>query len=240
MDVSRILLDLQARDLGLVRAHKRLDEMPEKRAILAARHKIAEIETLLERTERVERVLDAAVRKHEDESARIGEKIDHEQAKLLSGEVTHPKELQNISRELASLAKQREALDSDILAHMEKRETAQQQSDKVQGAIKNGRAKEAEMVADFQHKGSDLLGEIEGLKKERDALAAKLPADVRATYTKLLETKHGVAVGLLEGKSCSACRIELPGERLEALRRGPEISECPSCHRLLIVPRDKS
>jgi uncharacterized protein len=240
MDVSRILLELQSRDLRLVRAHKRLDEMPEKRVILAARHKIAEIETLLERTERVERVLDATLRKQEDESARIGEKIDHEQAKLLSGEVTHPKELQNISKELASLAKQREVLDSDILAHMEKRETAQQQSDKVRGAIKNGRAREAQMVAAFQSKGSELLGEIEGLKKERDALAAKLPVDLRETYTRLLETKHGMAVGVLEGSTCSACRIELPGERLQALKKGPVIGECPSCHRLLIVPRDAS
>lgn len=240
MDVSRILLDLQARDLALVRAHKRLDEMPEKRAILAARHKIAEIEVLLERTEKVGRVLDATLRKHEDSSAAIGEKIDHEQAKLLSGEVTHPKELQNISRELASLTKQREALDADILAHMEKREAAQHQSDKVQAAIQGGRAKEAQMVADFQHKGADLLAEIEALKKERDALAAKLPADLRSTYARLLESKHGMAVGVLEGRTCSACRIELPGERLHALQNGPEIAECPSCHRLLIVPRDAS
>jgi predicted nucleic acid-binding Zn-ribbon protein len=238
MDVSRILLELQARDLGLVRAHKRLDEMPEKRAILAARHKIAEIEALLERTERVEHVLDAALRKYEDQSARIGEKIDHEQAKLLSGEVTHPKELQNISRELGSLTKQREALDSEILAHMEKRETAQQQSDKVQAAIKNGRQKEAAMVADFRNKGSHLLSEIDTLKKERDALSAKLPADLRDRYTRLVETKNGIAVGVLEGRSCSACRIELPGERLHVLQNGPDLSECPSCHRILIVRQD--
>ena len=240
MDVSQILLELQARDLRLVRAHKRLDEMPEKRAILAARHRIAEIETLLERTEKVEHVIDATLRKHEDESARIGEKIDHEQAKLLSGEVTHPKELQNISKELGSLSKQREALDTDILAHMEKRETAQQQSDKIQGAIKGGRAKEAQMVADFQSKGSELLAELEALKKERQALAAKLPADLRKTYARLLETRHGTAVGVLEDRTCSACRIELPGERLQALKKGPTIGECPSCHRLLIVPRDAS
>jgi predicted nucleic acid-binding Zn-ribbon protein len=238
MDVSQILLELQARDLRLVRVHKRLDEMPEKRAILAARHKIAQIELLLERTEKVERVLDAALRKHEDESARIGEKIDHEQAKLLSGEVSAPKELQNISKELASLTKQRESLDGDILAHMEKREAAQQQSDKVQAAIKSGRAKEAAMVADFQHKGSDLLLEIESLKKERDILAAKLPKGLRDTYARLVDTKHGIAVGVLEGRTCSACRIELPGERLQALQNGPVIAECPSCHRLLIVPKD--
>jgi uncharacterized protein len=240
MEVSRILLELQARDLGLVRAHKRLDEMPEKRAILAARHKIAEIEALLERTQKVERVLDAALHKYEDQSARIGEKIDHEQAKLLSGEVTHPKELQNISKELASLTKQREALDTEVLAHMEKRETAQQQSDRVQVAIANGRAKEAEMVADFQNKGAELLGEIDTLKKERDALSSKLPADLRDTYARLVETKHGIAVGVLEGRSCSACRIELPGERLHVLENGPEIGECPSCHRILIVRRDAS
>lgn len=238
MDVSRILLELQARDLRLVRAHKRLDEMPEKRAILAARHKIAEIETLLAKTEKVGHVLDAALRKSEDESARISEKIDHEQAKLLSGEVTNPKELQNISKELASLVKQREHIDGEILAAMEKREAAQQQSDKIQAAIKVGRAKEAAMLADFQNKGAELLAEIEQLKKERQALSGKLPVDLREKYTSLLDTKHGIAVGVLEGRSCTACRIELPGERLQALMSGPAIALCPSCQRLLIVPQD--
>jgi predicted nucleic acid-binding Zn-ribbon protein len=214
--------------------------MPEKRAILAARHRIAEIEVLLERTQKVGRVLDATLHRQEDESGRIGEKIDHEQAKLLSGEVTNSKELQNISKELASLTKQRERLDAEILTQMEKREAAEQQADKVQAAIKSGRAKEAGMLADFQGKGADLLAEIETLKKERDALAGKLPAELRRKYAALLESKHGIAVGLLEGRACTACRIELPGERLQALRSGPPIGECPSCHRLLVVPRDDS
>lgn len=240
MDVSQILLELQERDLRLVRAHKRLDEMPEKRAILAARHRITEIETILQRTDRVGHALDSVLRKFEDESARLGEKIDHEQSKLLSGEVTHPKELQNISKELASLAKQREHLDAEILTHMEKREAAQQQSDKVQAAITVGRAKESAMLSDFQNKGADLLAEIEQLGKERQALSGKLPSDMREKYAAMLESKHGIAVGVLEGRSCTACRIELPGERINALLAGPPIGQCPSCGRLLIIPQEHS
>ena len=240
MDVSQILLELQERDLRLVRAHKRLNEMPEKRAILAMRHRIAEIETLLQRTEHVGHMLDGALRKYEDESARLGEKIDHEQSKLLSGEVAHPKELQNISKELASLVKQREQLDAEILTHMEKREAAQQQSDKVQAAIAAGRSKEAAMLADFQSKGAELLAEIERLKKERQALSGKLPADTRDLYAAMVESKHGIAVGVLEGRSCTACRIELPGERINALLAGPPIGQCPSCGRILVIPQGRA
>ena len=58
MDVAHALIDLQERDLTLLRLNRQLDEMPEKRAILAARTRLVEIKALKERSEAAARAIE--------------------------------------------------------------------------------------------------------------------------------------------------------------------------------------
>jgi predicted nucleic acid-binding Zn-ribbon protein len=235
MDEARTLLELQARDLQVMRLNKQLDEMPEKRAILAARAKISEISTLLRRTEAAGHAVDGRVSKLEDEQTALGQKMEHEQGKLLSGEIKNPKELTAISLELDSLKRRREKLENDELAEMAKRDTATEQAAKVSAAIEAGRAKEATLVAAFKSRGGGMVSEIERLSAERVTLAASLPAPTRERYEAVRAAKHGIAVGVLEGDMCGACRVSMPAERLERLVEGPDIGTCPMCQRLLVV-----
>jgi predicted nucleic acid-binding Zn-ribbon protein len=235
MDQARILLELQERDLRVLRLTKQLDEMPEKRAILAARTKLAEIATLLMRTDSVGRAVDAEISRLDDDMTAIRVKMDHEQAKLLSGEVKNPKELTAISMELDSLKRRLDKLETEELAQMAKRETATAQSEKIVAALEAGRAREAKMVTAFKTRGSDLLTEVSRLTAERATLAGALPATLRERYDAVRAAKHSVAVGRLEGDMCGVCRVNIPAGELEKLQAGPEISRCPMCQRILIV-----
>jgi uncharacterized protein len=235
MDPARALRELQERDLDLARLTKQLDGMPEKRAILQIRAKIAEIRGLEARTEAVVHALDAAVKRQEDEVQAVADKIDDEQAKLLSGQVKSPKELQSISVELDSLKRRMDQLETEMLAQMQKRETAAGQTAKVDAAIRTGQAKEAELTAHFKARGSELLGRIEADGAARAALLEALPDDLHARYEAVLASKHGIAVGILDEGMCSACRVGLPAGKVDTLERGPDINTCPNCGRILIV-----
>jgi predicted nucleic acid-binding Zn-ribbon protein len=237
MDEARTLLELQDRDLRVMRLNKQLDEMPEKRAILAARSKIAEIADLLRRTEAVGHAVDARMKKLEDEQTVLTQKMEHEQSKLLSGEVKHPKELTAISMELDSLKRRKETLENEELAEMAKRDTASQQALKVSAAIAAAKVKEADLVAAFKSRGGDMVGELERVNAERATLSAALPAATRERYEAVRASKHGIAVGVLEGDMCGVCRVSMPSERLERLLEGPDIALCPMCQRLLVVRR---
>jgi predicted nucleic acid-binding Zn-ribbon protein len=214
MEEARTLLELQDRDLKIMRLNKQLDDMPEKRAILAARAKIAEIANLLARTEAVGQAVEAAVKKLDDERTALTEKMEHEQGKLLSGAVKNPKELTAISLELDSLKRRREKLENDELAEMAKRDTAAEQAAKVSGILDGGKVKEAQLVAVFRSRGGGIVSEIEQLTAQREKLAATL-----------------------EGDMCGVCRVSLPAGALESLRGGPELGTCPKCQRLLVVNR---
>lgn len=233
-----MLLELQDLDLRIMRLNKRLDEMPEKREILAMRAKMAEVKDLLARTEAMGRAMDAKLSRFEDEVAAVTGKMEGEQAKLLSGAVKNPKELQAISMELDSLKRRRDALENEELAEMGRREAATEQEGKVRAVLQAGARKEAELVETFKQRGGALVSELEGLKSARDRVSVGLPEPMRERYEALRGEKHGIAVGVLEGNMCGACRVTLPEGDLESLVDGPEVGVCPKCRRLLVVQVD--
>jgi uncharacterized protein len=239
VDQSVLITKLQDLDLELLRARKRLDEMPEKAAILAMRRKVAELEALRSRARQAQDAEDAGIRKLEDETVTLEQKMEAEQGKLMSGEVTNPKEVANLSRELDALRKQKEKLESETLVEMEVREKAAEQVAKIEATITEGKRREGVLVKDFQEKGGVLTADVARLEKERAAVAAAIDPTLRAQYERLRETKHGIGLGVLHDATCSACRVELPSTKVEALRSGPAVGICPACHRLIVVtPRE--
>lgn len=234
MDTAHALIELQERDLTIARLEKQLDEMPEKRSILAARTKLAEIEKLKGRWEAAVHAVDVSTKALEDQIAGITAKMDTEQAKLVSGDVTNPKELQAVSKELDSLRRRREALETEELDQMGKRENGAGQVAKIEAALVEGHRREAELTDRFKQHGGELLREIESEKQARAALRAAIAPDILQRYDAARE-RHGSAVGVLTQGRCSACRVNLPSMKVSALEAGPDVNTCPSCARVLIV-----
>jgi uncharacterized protein len=239
MEPARILVRLQEHDLKLMRLSRQLEEMPEKRAILQARQKLVEIRNLKERTAAAVRAIDSNMKQFEDDIQMTAGKIDTEQAKLLSGAIKIPKELQAISFELDSLKRRLDQLENELLAQMQKRETAMAQVEKVDAAVEAGERTEALLTERFRTRGGDILAQLDAGNTAREALMAQLPADLRDRYESLRTLKNGIAVGVLQSGMCSACRVGLPSGRVQTLLDGPDVAACPSCNRILVV-RDGS
>jgi predicted nucleic acid-binding Zn-ribbon protein len=235
MEPVQTLLALQEHDLAIVRLNKELDEMPEKRAILAARAKLADIRKLKERTGTVVRHFEAAARTIEDTIAAVTAKMEAEQSKLVSGEITNPKELQAVSREMDALRRRVEQLEADDLAEMQKREDGAAQIAKIDAALAEGARREGELTDRFKTRGGDILAHIEAEKRARETLFVQLPDDLGKRYETLRDAHHGSAVGVLTDGMCSACRVGLPSTKVGKLLEGPDLTSCPNCGRILIV-----
>ena len=123
---------------------------------------------------------------------------------------------------------------------MEKAEAGTEQLEKVVAALAEGSEKEAALIAEFKAKGGELQTEIVRLRESREKSAKLLPPALLAQYEGLRESKHGIAVGVLKGDLCSACRTQIPAHEAQALHAGPEVAECPNCRRILIVGQDAS
>jgi uncharacterized protein len=238
MEQAALLLKLQEADLEAVRARKRLEEMPEKRAILETRKRLKDLGDLRVKTQAHLDEIDRELARQEHEATKLGEKLESEQSRLMSGAVTNAKEVQNVTKEMAGLQRQKDALENGELKVMEKREKAAQQLGKVDAAIKAAKTTEASRIRDFQTKGGALQTQIQRIATLREKLVTALDADLLARYEKLRADKQGMGVGALEGDTCSACRVGLPATRVSRLQEGAPIGICPACHRLLVVRKD--
>ncbi len=237
MDTAHALLDLQQSDLDIARTERRLDELPEKAAILQLRHKMADVAKLRDKTAELASRLSREIAKLEDAVAQTSGKMDEEQAKLMSGQISNPKELANISTEIELLRRKKEQYETDMMALMEKREMAQLQVSKIDEALSRAGADEKRLVERFQKAGGDILADIEKLKRKRNRLAKAVDPPVLERYEKIRETRNGIAAGKLEGDMCGCCRTTLPAVSIQALRKpdGNAVSECPNCRRLIVV-----
>ncbi len=237
MAESDALLALQDLDLEVMRAEKRLDELPEKRAILEARAKIAEVQKLKGKAELLVRKLEAELRAHQDEVSTLTEKLGTEQKKVM--ETSDHRMVQSITREMDGLKRRRDKVEMLSLQLMERIDKADGQLDKINTALAQLAAKEASLVEEFKAQGGKLQTEIATLNARRDAYAGQLSADTLERYRTIRDQKGGIGVGKLEDTTCSACRMELPAERVKELRNsGSDVGVCPECKRLIIVAED--
>lgn len=233
MTEADALLALQDCDTEIMRAEKKLSELPERRAILEMRAKEREVGQLKVKAELLEHKFDSELKAQQDEITLLTDKIAGEQAKLM--ETSDHRQVQALTREMDGLKRRRDKVENDSLALMERAEKAKGQVAKITDALDGFSAKEAALIAKFQERGGEIQTEIATVKAKRDALAAHLSKGTLERYEEVRKTKGGVAVGRLEDDTCTACHMSLPATRVAALHGGDDIGVCPACHRLIVV-----
>lgn len=237
MSEAADLLELQSADIEIVRAKKRLDELPEKRAILEVRAKQREIQALSAKAGVLVRKLESEVNSRQDEATMLKAKIAEEQTKVMA--TTDHRAVQSITREMDGLRRRCDKIEMEELQFMERLDKARAQTTAIEDHITKLAGKEAQLIERFKEVGGAVQGEIGDLETRRATLVKTLPAALVERYESIRATKAGVGVGRLEESRCSACRMDLPAERLHDLQGGPDIGQCPQCRRLIVV-RDGS
>lgn len=233
MSDATSLETLQQLDLDIMRARKRLDELPEKRAILETRQKIKEVASLGEKARLLVHKLELDLKAKQDEIASLTERIDSEQSKVM--ETSDHRQAQSISREMDGFRRRRDKVEMESLQEMERIDSAKGKAAQVHDAADKLAEREQALIARYQEVGGVLQGEIAELVKRRADVAVTVSDALLKRYESIAADKGGVGLGRLEGDACTACRVTLPAARVDALRHADEIGVCPNCRRLIIV-----
>ncbi len=236
MSEATNLLELQSVDLEIIRATKRLDELPEKSVILEARAKQREANALHTKAEVLVRKLESEVKARQDELALLKDKIDSEQRKVM--ETTDHRAVQSITREMDGLRRRCDKLEMESLQYMERVEKAQAQVAAIAEHVGKLQEREAAYVARYQQVGGGIQKEIATLERKRKKLAAGVDPTLLARYESVRDSRGGIGVGELDGVMCTACRMELPAERIKELLEGDQVGTCPHCRRIIVVHKD--
>lgn len=178
--------------------------------------------------------LDGEIAKLESEIDSVRQREDRDRS-LLQGGTVNAKQLSELQHELETLERRQASLEDSLLEVMERREQLQTQQSEELGRID---ALQNELSA-AQRARDEALATIDsarqGCGQRRSSLAGSLAPELLALYEKQRE-KGGAGAGLLQGKRCGACRIEIDRGEMARISAAAEddVLRCPECGAILL------
>jgi predicted nucleic acid-binding Zn-ribbon protein len=231
---QRSLIELAEIDAEVGRLDHRAKNLPEQQRLDAveAEHRtandaLAVVNIALED-------LEAEVSKFEGEIDGVRQREDRDRSMLDSGSV-NPKQLSELQHELETLQRRQSSLEDSLLEIMERREELQK--DQAERLSKIDEL--ADQLSIARAARDDALVAIDGSRQNlagrRSGVTVTLPADLVALYER--QRGHGgPGAGLLQGRRCGACRIEIDRGEMQRIAAAPEdeVLRCPECGAILL------
>ncbi|HEV7418473.1 MAG TPA: zinc ribbon domain-containing protein [Mycobacterium sp.] len=231
---QRSLIELAEIDADLGRLEHRAKNLAEQQRLdaVASEHReandgVAAVNIALED-------LEAEVTKFESEIDAVRQREDRDRSMLDSGGV-NPKQLAELQHELQTLQRRQSSLEDSLLEIMERREELQNDQaaqlrsiDELADRLSAARAARDEALVYIDQSRHQS-------RSRRAEVTASLDADLVALYER--QRAHGgPGAGVLQGRRCGACRIEIDRGEMQRIAAAPadEVLRCPECGAILL------
>jgi len=160
-------------------------------------------------------------------------KIEQTEAKLYSGNVHNPKELQDLQKDIVSLKKYMETLEERELEAMLTAESAEKELQSAKAELERTQANVKEQNRDLSQENEALIKDLERLESERKAVISDLTQPAVATYDQLRKQRRGIAVTKISDSTCDSCGTTLTLAHVQSARSTTQLINCPTCGRIL-------
>ena len=157
------------------------------------------------------------------------------ETKTYDGSVGNPRELQSMQREVENLKKRLSDAEDSFLTILDEHDAASKvaaEKEAQRSAAKKNRKTELKDLANEKDK---LEFDLLELSEKRDGRASALDADPKNLYETLRQSLGGLALATIGRGMCNICRISLPMNVVQKAKAGRELSQCPTCSRILWV-----
>jgi len=235
-EAQRRLLELAEIDAELTRLEHRRRSLPEHEQISTLEHRDRELRDQLAVLEARAGDLKREQAKAEADVEQVRTRIDRDRARLDAGQVSSPKELENLQSEVESLHRRQSDLEEIVLDVMERQEGADAQQ---QAAVTERGGIAADLAAVTARRDAELADIGEQAVKATDrrtAVVADEPADLINLYERLRVQHGGVGAAALRRGRCEGCHLSLNTVDLNAIRAAAadEVLRCEECRRILV------
>lgn len=162
-------------------------------------------------------------------------KIRLTEAKLYSGKIKSPKELQDLQNELASLKRYLSTLEDYQLEAMVQEENAEEKFNSAQQILQLEENNAEQKRSELSYEKNKLISDLSIAKEERKAAIGTISEADITLYETIRKTHKGIAVAKVKDKSCTACGARLNASLLSACRSPDNLSRCDNCGRILYL-----
>lgn len=237
MSALETLLEVQSHDLASDQIRHRIEALPERAELREQRRIAGELDERLAALEERRSAVAREERRFADEAARIEERAKHEEAKLYSGEISSPRELQALQADVDSLRRHQRGVEDQQLEVMEARET-------IDGEVAEVEAQRATVGAEIERvegilaeHEAEASGELAREAAARAELVTGLPDALVEEYEATrARSSSGAGAARLVGDTCQACHLSLPSTEVVRIRKLPpdELAFCENCGCILV------
>ena len=228
------LLNMQHIDMELIRAKKKLAELPQRAQILEIRKKKQAVEEKQAKISAMKKEADLAAARIKDEDERLVARQRETQEKIDESRGDY-RSVEALTKDLGGIAKRRNTLEVDLGEANEKLAQIEQVQAQITAALEKIVLQENAYVSSFQKEGGGLNASIAAAEQKRAELAESLPADLLEMYEKTARKSGGIALARLVNGSCSVCRAAISEGKLLQVQAEAPLSTCPACKRMLVV-----
>jgi predicted nucleic acid-binding Zn-ribbon protein len=230
------LLELAGLDAELGRLEHRRKGLPEHAELDRLQQRDAQLRVTAASLEAEQGDLKRAQVKAEADVDQVRLRIDRDRKRLDAGQVSSPRELENLQSEIASLARRQSDLEEIALEVMERQEA-------VQGSREAAATEQAEIAAARDVIAARLDAALAEIREQagkaagqRASVAAQEPADLLALYERMREQHGGVGAAALHRGRCEGCHLSLNTVDLNSIRAADpdEVLRCEECRRILV------
>jgi len=229
----KALYELQQVDVQLAKAVKALaglDDCTQLRKQLSDAEK--RLKSLLEELKKLE----SNLQDNELNLKSIETKKQNFEKKLYDGQITNPKELSGIEKEIEMLGKSRAKLDEQILELYEKIESKRTDINKLEALLIQFRQHVSDKVSKYQAKHKELTALVEKLNQERQKqLAAVTDRAILQRYEAIRSRHKDTGLATVENGKCGGCHVGLTSFTQRQLMEGKQYQTCESCGRILFL-----
>ena len=225
------LYRLQELELDILERAKRIKainaQLEDDAALREAEAENEELQAALEATE-------ARVRDMELEIATALDKRQSAETRLYSGEVTNPKELQDMQMEVEALTRRKSVLDDELLKLSSERDDRRGKAEEAAARYDQAREKHERESKALLDEKKTLKTSVNQLLAQRKSSVAAIPQQAFQTYNSMRTAKSNRPVAVLRDKACTICGIEQNYIVITAINRGDDLVNCQNCGRILI------
>lgn len=230
------LLDLQAIDTAIAQLEHRRKSLPEHAQIAQGQKTRAQLIESIVAANTVVGDLELDLQKAEADLVPVRERLARDQHRVDSGVVTDGKQLTALIDEIEHLKRRISDLEDIELEVMESHEAAVgKHTMLVAERVEIENALRA-LITSRNEQAAVIDADLAQQRVARAAIAAELPADLVALYSRIAERNGGVGVGALQGRRCGACQLEATASALAAYQSvaADEVVRCEECDRILV------
>jgi uncharacterized protein len=230
------LLELADIDAELTRLEHRRRGLPEHAELSRLEQRDRELRDELAVLQAQEGDLRREQVKAEADVEQVRTRIDRDRARLDAGQVSSPRELENLQSEIESLHRRQSDLEEVVLDVMERQETTGSRL-QAAGAEREQVGADAAVAIASRDAALGEIGEQAGKAADRRAaVLADEPADLVDLYERLRVQHGGVGAAALRRGRCEGCHLSLNTVDLNAIRAADadEVLRCEECRRILV------